>query len=110
VLLVLEQLQRRESFSAIVTGVDVRRGKPEPEVFLLCAERLGVPPRNCAVIEDARVGIEAANRAGMLSIGLAAPPRTVRELQDADRVVESHAQLTPTEIAQWIKARQVGTV
>ena len=110
VLLVLEQLQRRESFSAIVTGVDVQRGKPEPEVFQRCAERLGVPARNCAVIEDARVGIEAANRAGMLSIGLAAPPRTVSELQDADQVVESHAQLTPAEIARWIKGRQVGAV
>jgi beta-phosphoglucomutase len=103
VLLILEQLQRIDKFGAVITGVDVQRGKPEPEVFQRCAERLGVPPARCAVIEDAQVGIEAANRAGMFSIGLAAPPRTVSELNSADRVVQSHAELTPIKIAQWIE-------
>ena len=104
VLLVLEQLQRQNKFGAVVTGVDVQRGKPEPEVFLRCAQRLGVAAEQCAVIEDAQVGIEAANRAGMLSVGLAAPPRTVDELSNADHVVESHSDLSPDLIAQWISA------
>ena len=54
-----------------VTGADVTRGKPDPQVFQLAAEKLGVPPRNCVVIEDAPAGIEAAKRAGMKCIGLA---------------------------------------
>jgi beta-phosphoglucomutase len=105
VLLVLEQLGRSEKFGAVITGVDVQRGKPEPEVFQRAAQRLGVPVERCAVIEDAQVGIEAANRAGMLSIGLAAPPRTVDEFKDADQIVESLSELTPELIADWVGSR-----
>jgi beta-phosphoglucomutase len=104
VLLVLDQLGRSEEFGAVITGVDVQRGKPEPEVFQRGAQRLGVPAESCAVIEDAQVGIEAANRAGMLSIGLAAPPRTVSEFEGADQVVESLSELTPELIAKWVES------
>jgi HAD superfamily hydrolase (TIGR01509 family) len=52
-------------FRSIVTGSDVVRGKPEPEIFLRCAEELGVTPASCLVIEDGELGIEAARRAGM---------------------------------------------
>jgi beta-phosphoglucomutase-like phosphatase (HAD superfamily) len=57
-------------FDAIVTSEDVTRGKPDPEVFLTAASRLGVPPPRCIVVEDAAAGIEAARRAGMRSIGV----------------------------------------
>jgi beta-phosphoglucomutase len=57
-------------FRAIVSAEDVRHGKPDPEVFLTAASRLGVPPERCIVIEDAAAGIEAAHRAGMRSIGV----------------------------------------
>ena len=50
---------------AVVTADDVSRGKPSPDLFLRAAEKLGVPPRNCVVIEDSEVGIEAARAAGM---------------------------------------------
>ncbi len=53
VALTLESLGRAEKFSARVTGGDVTRGKPDPQVFLLGAERLGLEPRQCAVVEDA---------------------------------------------------------
>lgn len=53
------------AFDAIVTGFDVQHGKPAPDCFLLAAERLGLPPRACVVVEDAPVGIEAAHAAGM---------------------------------------------
>jgi HAD superfamily hydrolase (TIGR01509 family) len=52
-------------FRTIVTGDDVLRGKPDPEIFLRCAEGLGVPASECLVIEDGEFGIEAARRAGM---------------------------------------------
>jgi sugar-phosphatase len=55
-----------------VAAEDVRHGKPEPDVFLAAAERLGVPPARCVVVEDAGAGIEAARRAGMASIGVGA--------------------------------------
>jgi beta-phosphoglucomutase len=57
-------------FGAIVAAEDVQRGKPDPQVFLLAAGRLGVPPVQCIVVEDALAGIEGAHRAGMRSIGV----------------------------------------
>ena len=67
---ILDVLQATEYFQAIVSADDVHRGKPDPEVFLVAAGKLGVPPRHCIVVEDARHGIEAARAAGMKSIGV----------------------------------------
>jgi HAD superfamily hydrolase (TIGR01509 family) len=53
---------------ALVTSEDVQRGKPHPDLFLLAAERLGVPPEQCVVVEDSDVGIECAKRAGMRAL------------------------------------------
>jgi HAD superfamily hydrolase (TIGR01509 family) len=54
----------------LVAAEDVHRGKPDPEVFLVAAARVGVEPSRCVVVEDAEAGIEAARRAGMRSIGV----------------------------------------
>jgi beta-phosphoglucomutase len=69
--LVLDGASLRRSFSAVVNGNDVRRGKPAPDVFLLAGDRLGTAPERCAVIEDAPAGIRAARAAGMTAIGVA---------------------------------------
>lgn len=52
-------------FQIIITPEDVTHGKPDPEMFLLAAERMGVAPADCLVLEDAELGLEAAARAGM---------------------------------------------
>jgi beta-phosphoglucomutase len=97
----LEKLGRAHLFSALVTGADVKRGKPDPQVFLLAAERLGVPPANCAVVEDAPQGVEAANRAGMASIALTGT--TTREaLSHAQLIVDRLSELSPACIAALI--------
>ncbi len=57
-------------FGAITSAEDVTRGKPDPQVFLLAAERLNVVPARCVVLEDAPAGVEAAKRAGMRVIGV----------------------------------------
>jgi beta-phosphoglucomutase len=57
-------------FEVIIAAEDVRHGKPDPEVFLTAASRLGVRPSQCVVVEDAPAGIEAARRGGMRSIGV----------------------------------------
>jgi beta-phosphoglucomutase family hydrolase len=67
---ILEVLRVRECFEAIVSAEDVRRGKPDPEVFLIAASKLGVTPEHCIVVEDAEHGIEAARAARMKSIGV----------------------------------------
>jgi beta-phosphoglucomutase len=57
-------------FPVQVTAGQVQRGKPDPEVYLTAAARLGVPPAACVVFEDAVVGVEAARRAGMAVVGV----------------------------------------
>jgi len=67
---ILDVLHASECFEAIVSAEDVQRGKPDPEVFLIAASKLGVAPEHCIVVEDAVHGIEAARAAGMKSIGV----------------------------------------
>jgi beta-phosphoglucomutase len=67
---VLEVLGWRGRFDAIVAAEDVRRGKPDPEVFLTAAARLGAEPSDCVVIEDAAPGVAAAHAGGMRVIGV----------------------------------------
>jgi beta-phosphoglucomutase len=105
IALCLEKLERGSMFGAIVTGGDVTRGKPDPQVFQLAAERLGVEPKNCVVVEDAVHGITAANRAGMSSVGLTGTA-TREQLADAQLVVESLRELTPEKLRAVISARQ----
>lgn len=105
--LCLERLQRSDRFSAIVTARDVTRGKPDPEVFLLAAERLRLPPDRCVVIEDAPAGVAAAKAAGMKSIGLASRGRTPLDLNAADRIVHSLREITPADVRQLILSRPV---
>jgi beta-phosphoglucomutase family hydrolase len=66
----LDGLDLRRHFDAIVGAADVARGKPNPDVFLLAAERCGVAPEHCIVFEDAPLGVEAARRAGMRCVVL----------------------------------------
>lgn len=69
---VIEILDWSRYFGAIASGDDVTAGKPDPQVFLVAAERLHIPPSHCIVVEDARVGVEAARRGGMRSIAVGA--------------------------------------
>jgi beta-phosphoglucomutase len=103
--LCLEQLGRREKIGAVVTGADVTRGKPDPQVFQLAAERLRVAASSCAVVEDAVHGIEAANRAGMASIGLTGTADRDR-LAPADVVVDSLRELNPGRVRNLIYSRR----
>jgi HAD superfamily hydrolase (TIGR01509 family) len=66
----LDGLDLRRHFDVIVGAADVARGKPNPDGFLLAAERCGVAPQGCIVFEDAPLGVEAARRAGMRCVVL----------------------------------------
>jgi len=88
---VLETLKFANCFQGIVSAEDVRKGKPDPEVYLTAAERVGASPARCIVVEDARAGIEGARRAGMRSIGVSRDHASL----DADLVVASVDLLDP---------------
>lgn len=66
----LERVGILDWFETVVTAEDTQHHKPEPDVFLEAARRLGVPPAACVVYEDAELGIEAARRAGMRCIDI----------------------------------------
>jgi len=67
---VLDALAATNRFQAVVSAEDVRRGKPDPEVYLTAAARVGTSPERSIVVEDAAAGVEGARRAGMRSIGV----------------------------------------
>lgn len=64
----LDNIKLRDFFEVVVSIDDVERGKPEPDIFLLASQRLGIAPQDCIVYEDSDGGLEAARRAGMRSI------------------------------------------
>jgi beta-phosphoglucomutase len=68
--LILEKTGLLDRFDAIADGNDIAKSKPDPEVFLVAARKLGVPPAACAVVEDAEAGIDAALAAGMKAVGV----------------------------------------
>ncbi len=67
---ILERIGLLNFFDAISDGTNISRSKPDPEVFLKAGEYLGIPPKECIVVEDAKVGIEAARSAGMDSAAI----------------------------------------
>lgn len=87
---ILDGLDLRKYFGALTTAADVRRGKPDPEIFLLSAARLGIDPKNSMVFEDAIFGFAAAKRAGMKVIGITTV-NSAEEILAADNVAETHA-------------------
>jgi HAD superfamily hydrolase (TIGR01509 family) len=91
-------------FEVEVTGDEVQFGKPAPDLFLLAAERLGVPPRSCVVFEDAPAGLEAAARAGMRRVWI--PNAHTRHLAapvEVDARLESLA-----DAVSWLESQGVG--
>lgn len=87
-------------FDAIIDGTRTSSAKPDPEVFLLGAAELGVPPEQCVVFEDAEAGIEAARRAGMRCVGIGSRDT----LGAADLVVASLAGVSTGALRELIHA------
>lgn len=93
----LELLGLGEFFSAIVTAEDVKRGKPDPEVFLTAAQRIGVEPGDAIVFEDALVGIAAARAAGIRVVAVATTEGK-EDLAHADWVVDRLDELSVAQL------------
>jgi beta-phosphoglucomutase len=92
--MILRQTRTAAYFAAVVSGEDVSRGKPEPEVFLTAAGRLGVDPTRCVVFEDAVAGVQAAKAAGMKCVGV-----TFVGHHPADRLRAAGAELVVPSLA-----------
>jgi beta-phosphoglucomutase family hydrolase len=101
VMLITGALGIADSFGAVVTGRDVTEGKPNPQVFLLAAERLGVAPDRCIVIEDAPAGVVAAGRAGMRCVAVT-NSHPAAALKQADLVVDTLEKVKVTDLERLI--------
>jgi len=77
----------------VVSGQEAGKGKPEPDVFLLAAQKLGVKPKNCLVIEDSYNGIKAAQAAAMSCVAYQSPGVDPTTQKEADAIVKSFDQL-----------------
>lgn len=91
---ILQYIGLSDFFDAVADGTDIQNGKPDPEIFLTAASRLGIEASRCIVLEDAESGVEAAHRAGMKCIGYGTPEK----LQKADLLLDSFEGFGPQNV------------
>jgi beta-phosphoglucomutase family hydrolase len=106
--MILDELALADAFEVIVSGDDVRRGKPDPEIFLTAASRLDVAPQRAVIVEDAAAGIAAARSAGMIAVAVSRedPPPGLRA---ADLVIATLEELSPALLAGLLYLRNPGS-
>jgi len=98
--LILNKVNLIDKFEAIVDGTNVNKAKPDPEVFLIAAEQLEMPPEDCIVFEDAVAGVQAANSANMISIGIG----DAKILHEADYIFRDFTEIS-TDFLKEIKKK-----
>jgi len=97
---ILEKVHLKEYFDSIIDGNQVTKAKPDPEVFLMAAKQLGLAPQHCVVFEDAVAGIQAANAAGMVNIGIGEK----EVLKEAHYVFKDFTEITVPFLDQLMKS------
>jgi len=99
----LDGLRAEDYFKVVVGAEDVSRGKPDPEIFLTAASRLGVDPARCLVFEDSPTGLEAATRAGMRALALTTtyPAERLAQSPAVLRIVPDYTSLNPGALLHW---------
>ncbi len=91
---IIKKFNLDKYFEFIISGEEVSKGKPNPEIFLTAANKMNVKPHECLVIEDATNGVKAAKSAGMKCIGLKNPNSGDQDLSQADLIVDNFSELT----------------
>lgn len=94
---VLQVLHIQNEFDAVVDGTMVTHSKPDPEIFLLAAKKLGAEPHECLVFEDAEAGVEAAVAAGMKCVGIG----PVAQLNKANKVLDTTGAFAVEMLAEF---------
>lgn len=92
--LILDRLKIAQYFDSVTSGSDVKRGKPSPDVFLLAAERIGIGPSECLVVEDSENGVKAAKAAGMKALGYINPTSGKQDLSLADFITDDFKKIS----------------
>ena len=99
---ILDKVNLIDKFQVIIAGNEVKKGKPDPDIFLMASKQLGLDPKECLVFEDATLGVEAAKRAKMKCIGIDRHGDKMR-LAKADLVVSDLGQLNSKKLEELFK-------
>jgi beta-phosphoglucomutase len=91
--LILNKTNLKKYFQVVVSAEQAGKSKPEPDVFLLASEKLGIKPANCLVVEDSPNGIKAAQAAGMICVAYQGADSDPQNLKEADAVIRNYSQL-----------------
>jgi HAD superfamily hydrolase (TIGR01509 family) len=97
---VLHELNLEQFFDVITTGEEVLYKKPDPDLFLVTADKVNTEPEFCLVVEDAKSGVEAARRAGMKVVALARDSEHAGELKEADLVIKGFDELNVEKLVK----------
>ncbi len=92
-----------EWFDVVITGDHVTRKKPDPQIYRITAEHLGIAPERCVVFEDAPAGVEAAKAAGMACVAVTSSVER-EQLRAADRIVDSLAEVCASDLESLVCA------
>lgn len=101
---IIERVEVMELLDAVVSGSEITKGKPDPQVFLMAASRVSIKPENCIVFEDAVLGVAAAGRAKMLCVGIDRYDDPDR-LKDADLVVSDLKEVDYNKLLSLFEIR-----
>ncbi|MDR1960004.1 MAG: HAD family phosphatase [Planctomycetaceae bacterium] len=105
--LAVRKLAAENLLDAVISGSDVSRAKPDPEIFLTAAANMRILPQRCVVVEDSTIGIRAAHAAGMKCIGIMSTGHLIEELKNADQVIDSLREITPEMLRHLIGVKEV---
>ena len=95
---VIERLGILPLLKGVISGSDVSRGKPAPDIFLACAQKMGLPPERCCVIDDSASGVRAALDAGMKIVGFFSGGHKPDEYRGVDLLIHSFGELSAERI------------
>jgi beta-phosphoglucomutase len=104
VLHVLHSLGIEQSLDLVLTAENVKRGKPDPEIYLLASQKLGVPPEDCLAVEDSVHGVRAAVAAGMNAVAIATP-FTAAALHSSQVIDDTWIVHEPEKLAEIVRRR-----
>ena len=90
-------------FDVVITGTEIERYKPDPQIFLKAADHLAIPPTKCVVFEDAHAGFIAARKAGMALVALPAPLTLADQQKMADIFIQDFTELTPADCLALVR-------
>lgn len=103
---VIKLFELNDYFDEYICDDEVRMSKPDPEIYLLAAKKLGVNPCSCVVIEDSNNGLRSAKSAGMKCIGYKGLPHVNENLDGANKLITDFRQITVKDIEELLKLVQ----